>query len=351
MFAAFSVRIHAIIPPRATELRLLSSTEPTVVQVVVSGAVEESRAGDEESDTPRRRHGARSDDYIEEIGKHPRKAAPQPPLLAPDKGSPVIIEDDDAKGYTDDQYIDQDQLPGPQTAGRTILPGNHRRQLDFEEPVAIIGKADRADLPKVDIAEVVDYYQDLMSCMQEFQLTDFTNALKSCISSSRKTYIHIAADKYFTFQPRYPFVFINEYLQEIPDPVFNVPTRITALDSSILMCILFVVLLGAAMAMYRMNALACHSSAPCCAARSKMAYLDSSGHHRRRLYDEDRGQLDDDASAEEPKGARGSTISHLWGTVGWYPQNQTRYQRIAVTDMRDGTDEDESLELLCIDKA
>lgn len=54
----------------------------------------------------------------------------------------------------------------------------------------------------------------------EFQLMDFTKALKSC-STENKAFIHIEEDRYFQIAPLYPYIDVKEYLLSLPKPLFN----------------------------------------------------------------------------------------------------------------------------------
>lgn len=54
----------------------------------------------------------------------------------------------------------------------------------------------------------------------ENQLSDYSEALRACLTES-ETFIHISGDKYYKLKPKFPYVYIDEYLQYIPKPSYN----------------------------------------------------------------------------------------------------------------------------------
>jgi len=124
--------------------------------------------------------------------------------------------------------------------------------------------------------------------------------------------------------PRYPFVYINEYLQEIPAPLFNDTAAINSLDGTILLLLLSISLLGCAMMMYKMNVLFCQSASSCTcvwgSGRVALDHLESpygndSGEKRKLFSKEDEYEVARPSSS--PRGVGGGTMSRLWGFMSW----------------------------------
>jgi hypothetical protein len=86
----------------------------------------------------------------------------------------------------------------------------------------------------------------------EFQESDYTTALKSCISEN-DAFIHIDEDLYYRISPRYPFVFVNDYLQDIPVAKFHVRRGVDAIDSSIFGMFLFAACVGFIATIYQIK--------------------------------------------------------------------------------------------------
>lgn len=53
-----------------------------------------------------------------------------------------------------------------------------------------------------------------------YQLETYSSALRSCMSEAQ-TFIHYKGNTYYSTRPRYPFVFIHDYLQAIPSAVLT----------------------------------------------------------------------------------------------------------------------------------
>lgn len=152
------MRIHAIIPPRATELRLLSNSLPLMVRVE---RVEPVNPAMSNESFPEHRSRDFDDNPKEE-------------------NDPSIITDERDNPAEDIEFI------GGEDGLRrriTTLSLSSRRHLDYEEtgPVTIDPSPSRdsaneenyskeelevEELPLVPMSEIVDFYQDLMSCMQ-----------------------------------------------------------------------------------------------------------------------------------------------------------------------------------------
>ncbi|RYH08468.1 hypothetical protein EON65_40910 [archaeon] len=112
VFAAYTVSIHAVIPPRATELRFLTGTEPIIVQAVMD---------------------------IDELGEHGRRYE--------GGGSEGVPHRIPRALYVKDVFDDID-----------TEENKENKEVDVN--------AANPNVPKVAVHELVNYYQELMSCMQ-----------------------------------------------------------------------------------------------------------------------------------------------------------------------------------------
>lgn len=116
--------------------------------------------------------------------------------------------------------------------------------------------------------------------------------------------------------PRYPFVYINEYLQEIPAPVYNDITPINTLDSFILIFLLAIALTGCILIMQKMNLLFSHAFCSSCCSEGGKYHSESISYDQVASGDDE--QYPHDVSSSGP--ARTSAFSRLWGAMGWHRQ-------------------------------
>lgn len=70
-----------------------------------------------------------------------------------------------------------------------------------------------------------DWYHTLyvllfLVVVSENQLSDYNEALRACLTES-ETFIHISGNRYYKLKPKFPYVYIDEYLQYIPKPSYN----------------------------------------------------------------------------------------------------------------------------------
>lgn len=167
-----------------------------------------------------------------------------------------------------------------------------------------------------------------------YQLGDFTNALKSCISSGRKAYVHVSNDLYYTFMPRYPFVYINEYNQDIPSPSYHDDVRLDSLDAGILLVLFLISVVGFVLAMQKMNLLAF------CTVQSGprvVEYVDSNAHFYRDQEDVGRSFV--------PRTPMKS-VSSLWSSMGWHRGALKKESKNLHGDEESNEQDEEAVELM-----
>ncbi|RYH08469.1 hypothetical protein EON65_40915 [archaeon] len=117
--------------------------------------------------------------------------------------------------------------------------------------------------------------------------------------------MHISNDLYYVFLPRYPFVYINEYNQDIPSPTYHDNVRLDSLDAGILIILFLISVTGFILAMQKMNMLMfCNVGG----GHKIVDHVNSNEHFYR---DEE-----DVGSSFVPRTPMKS-VSTLWGSMGW----------------------------------
>ncbi len=135
-------------------------------------------------------------------------------------------------------------------------------------------------------------------CLTEFQLMDFTGALKSC-SSENIAFVHIDGNRYYRITPRYPYVFVNEYLQYLPKPHYIGGHGIDIIDWVVLALIISVFVGGIVAALLKMQLIPVPESCV-------MGNIDSNHYWTRRLSRA--------SYSSQPR----NIFFRVWGALGWY---------------------------------
>lgn len=249
LFAALSVRINAIIPPRATELKIISGSEPILVRM--ANASEEYF--DRNEYEKRRRHPAQDDDQPHhDIGGDDY---PFPGNEGEGSNDPNINSNEREQNNDENRW----RLLSPEILRRRIA------EKDFPTSptttptnvTAVINSTSDSSSSQPDILtihadEILRYYNKLLSCMQEYQQSDFTVALKSCTAED-VAFVHVDGDLYWQITPRYPFIFLHDYLQIIPAPEYRSDPGVDAVDWSLVGFFIVTVLLGCFSTMYQIK--------------------------------------------------------------------------------------------------
>lgn len=132
----------------------------------------------------------------------------------------------------------------------------------------------------------------------EFQLMDFTGALKSC-SSENIAFVHIDGNRYYRISPRYPYVFVNEYLQYLPKPHYIDNPGVDTVDWIVLATIILLFVGGIISALVKMQLI---PGPKCCMTNA----FDSSQYWSRRL------------SHLSYSSQSTNIFFRIWGAMGWY---------------------------------
>lgn len=157
--------------------------------------------------------------------------------------------------------------------------------------------------------DVREYFNNIMSCMQDFQLHDFTSAIKSCMSES-VAFIHIDGDLYYQILPRYPFVYVNEYLQDIPSAEFRSGKGVDWIDWMILAFFMLAAVFGFIATMQRIKL-----SELCCQSSTKRVFCGWSTRSRTSM-DSDSYRPSSPTSQTANKGR--SVFMRVWGAMVGY---------------------------------
>jgi hypothetical protein len=240
LFASLSVRINAIIPPRATELKIISGTEPLLVRM----ANISEQYIDQSEYEKRRRHPAQDDDQL-----HHEVGSDDYPLPGnEDEGSGDSSEGPkEHEQYNNENWRRRIAEEQSSTASSIFTSTNVASVINnttdsSSSAVIHIIHADR----------ILWYYSKLILCMQEYQQSDFTLALKSCTAGD-VAFVHVDGDLYWEISPRYPFIYLHDYLQTIPAPQFRSDPWVDAVDWSLVGFFIVTVLLGCLLTMIQIK--------------------------------------------------------------------------------------------------
>jgi hypothetical protein len=129
---------------------------------------------------------------------------------------------------------------------------------------------------------------------------DFTGALKSC-STENIAFVHIDGNRYYRISPRYPYVFVNEYLQYLPKPHYIDSRGIDTIDWIVLVVIIGVFVGGIVAALVKMQLIPLPQN---CAPDVSGSTHFWSRKLSRMSY-----------SSSSPKR---NILFRIWGAMGWY---------------------------------
>lgn len=316
LFAKLSVRINAIIPPRATELKFLSATEPVEVSFDnVSSAHDISDKNHRNLATNIRSTNSNNSPRSLQIRRRKNQ---------PDYG------DHEDESATNGDYSDAANEASSNKASSNVKSSAPSTK------------------PRAKMEDVTMYYNTMMACMQDYQLGDFTSALKSCMSETL-AFIHIDGDRYYQISPRYPFLFVHEYLQEIPAPQYRAGSGVDVVDWTILGMFVLAAGFGCLATVYKIkiwelcllsirrcccgDSLAYHRSNTCCCGALGNRSCCGCNQHM---------PPGDSSEGSAPKSRRsGDVMSRLWGAVVGYKGHSSVFQHTTYTQLprHDSSDE------------
>lgn len=331
LFAALSVRINAIIPPRATELKFISSSEPVLVRMtnITDHYLEDS----ERHESRRRRRPEDDDDGDDGDDEAGRIAAPETTAdddhdaerrnrLRHDKQRRYLEGDESPVASNETHEAVASAWPSSQPTRRVVTvapsppPTVAPSEGTFIDP-------NHPDIPTVHADAILRYYDALLSCMQDYDRGDFVVALKSCTAED-VVYIHRNDDLYWAVTPRYPFVYLHDYLQEIPSPQFRTDPGVDVVDWSLVGFFIVTVVLGCLSTLYQIKIweLIVETFRRCCSCSGCCSPSRESDDVPRREYLPSAGARVSGVTNVSPGGtpskqrrgpSNGTTMDRMWG--------------------------------------
>jgi hypothetical protein len=174
----------------------------------------------------------------------------------------------------------------------------------------------------------------------EFQLTDYFNALKSCINGENQIiFIHYHSNYYYQLtKPRQPFVYLHVYLQDLPD-ISADDERYKGIEFEDYLIVLFlacIFLIGLISIVIKINMITDKTD------ERNHRYGSYSNYHERNYGPDFSSSA---AVLTSPPGSVGATavrykwnprslLSRIWGTVRrLHPSSSTLRAATAVTSM------------------
>jgi hypothetical protein len=193
---------------------------------------------------------------------------------------------------------------------------------------------------------------------------DFTNALKSC-SSENIAFIHIDSERYYRISPRFPYVYVNEYLQSLPKPLFLRGRGVDVVDWLVAGSVVALLAGGLVAVLVKMQLLViphscfgfdCRknsgngrnghgdsgtgsswiermrtlSQSPQRMAQSSGNYRNSHNHSHR--HNSNRKKNNNDSSGQPQ-----AMFSRIWGAMGWYRHPLYAHQQSGARSAHDNT--------------
>lgn len=240
VFSSLSVELHAMLPPRAREIQILSNIEPLHVTVMPRGEIDR-----------RKREKRKNKDNAKNGGEERREDRE---TMTEDGYSLYADATDSAYGQTDEDPgdtgagggngsgrdeesdIDQSQSVEMATNSSSSAPSNPHIIAGGDATNA--GEESEEHMEKwredenvVDMSkqEMAEYYRELIGCMNAYTLEDFTSALRSCMKGNF-AYVHINGNRYYKIKPRQPFAINKEYLMDIPQAQLMQKSAVSTMD-------------------------------------------------------------------------------------------------------------------------
>eukprot|EP00597_Dinobryon_sp_UTEXLB2267_P001429 CAMPEP_0170066582 /NCGR_PEP_ID=MMETSP0019_2-20121128/6229_1 /TAXON_ID=98059 /ORGANISM="Dinobryon sp., Strain UTEXLB2267" /LENGTH=343 /DNA_ID=CAMNT_0010273715 /DNA_START=905 /DNA_END=1936 /DNA_ORIENTATION=- len=176
---------------------------------------------------------------------------------------------------------------------------------------------------------VLKYYSQLMACMGENQLSDYNEALKSCLTES-ETFIHISGNRYYQLRPKFPYVYVDEYLQYFPKPLYSGVNGMDWADWAIIALIVCSALSGVVASLWKMQLCAWFS----CCCRSNHSIGSSSGSSNSSWFCCERG---DYSMPILNFSMRPPFVSPRWGRN--HNTNNNNYGNSSSYSIRDGDEQ------------
>jgi hypothetical protein len=280
LFAGLSVNLHAIIPPRASAVRLLSFVEPYLfslsdlnhtssqndnmaVTVPVRDSELEFGTILERNERLKKRNLRDILNMYIEFDQEDSKMDSDHAhmdgeriIRLLDEDSPTIIDQDN--DTTDDLVANNSTVvPSPGPSLNASAPVNSTLHNEGNSTTWFNEQKSEEHLFNTtnfkDVA-ITEYYMLLIICMRGYQLEYFADALKSCLTED-DGFIHIEGERYYHIRPRHPFVFNHDYWQDVPLAIVLEKTGQDISDIVISLAILVITIIGLTMGLWKLKIL------------------------------------------------------------------------------------------------
>ena len=245
-----SVELHAMLPPRASEIQVMSNIEPIHVTLVPDAqSIESNKAFSLRGTNPpqanrdqasRLMQGNAGDGSGRDDSENPKGAydSSSASTNTTEPSNPHII----AGGGDNDQDTNS----------------NDNSNGDNESDWTDDESNDQAIL--VTKTEMISYYRELINCMNRYASEEYTSALQSCMTG-KYAFIHMNGNRYYKIHPRQPFAINKEYMQVIPTAKLMSKSAVNIYDVIIGVFLLLVMSVGLAIAAGKLKlAEACFTS-------------------------------------------------------------------------------------------
>lgn len=243
-FSRLSVELHAMLPPRASEIQVMSNIEPIHVTMVSDeGSSSSSSKKEEEVSESEREEEEEATRLRGSEGRRKGRAL---------QGSG---EDGSGRGDNADNPSDFDQdKPANSTATTPsnphIIAGGGGEEQD---PSSAEGSSEEdkewaendtgGTAIQVTRSEMATYYRELINCMNGYASEEYTSALRSCMTG-KYAFVHISGNRYYKIHPRSPFAINKDYMQVIPRAELMAKSAVNVYDIIIGVFLLLVVCVG-----------------------------------------------------------------------------------------------------------
>eukprot|EP01034_Spumella_vulgaris_P021778 gene21778-27843_t len=375
-FASFSVRLNAILPPRAIELRYLSFSEPEMVAMdknVQVHSVPTEAPSSRPSTSPTRipsvlptstQSASPTSTTTFIISSSSSSSTSSAPTASNDVvlNSLIAINSSDSVHRSrpsgdqrvrrrrldesvDDPELDRHERTNHDSGGASPTTqddalASHMledaEQAEAAEAAAALENQEKEGddvVPLETVAEgdVAEYYRSVMACMEEYQLEDFTDALKSCISETIG-YVHVDGDRYYRIKHRYPFIFVYDYLEAIPDPLKSTTQGPDAADLGLMCLILVVALVGFVAGMVKLKLFEYF-----CGGTYQKGITQRAGYFSRRRSRTINLSPNDSfySKSTTPCSPEPSVATRLWAAIGGTPSKYEQYASLPTSASED----------------
>ena len=207
-FASMSVSMHAMLPPRAGEIQILSNIEPVLVMADPTS----TQHGSFPSESGSNSNSNRNRNSNSNSERRSRNTDSKRRMLESRMESSMGALEEETVAVSDSYDTDDTHM----------MYANARHIAE---------------------SDVLFYQNALIACMNTYATEDYTSALTSCMSAEI-AYIHLQGPYYYMIEPRHPFAVNAEYMQNLPEAQYPQSRGILTSDWLIGSLLLLLVSMG-----------------------------------------------------------------------------------------------------------